>query len=110
MSSYNPVKSDFDTFKKLLLADKKTKKEYDALGDEFALIAEMLRARKKAKKTQKEVAEIMKTTSSVVSRLESFEGQQKHSPTLETLRKYAKAVGCHLTIKFESGQSQQTNK
>ncbi len=55
MSNYNPVKSDFDTLKKLLLSDKKTKKAYEDLGDEFQLIAEMLCARKQAKKTQKEV-------------------------------------------------------
>lgn len=110
MSRYHPIKSNFDTFKKLLLAGKASKKEYNVLSAEFLLIAEMLRARKKAKKNQKEVAKIMKTTSSVISRLESFDGQKKHSPTLDTLRKYAKAVGCHLTIKFESVQQRQSNK
>jgi len=100
MSKYQPVKNDFETFKKLLLSNPKTQVEYDALSEEFSLIAEMLKARKQAEKTQKDVAEVMKTASSVISRLESLDGQKKHSPTLETLRKYAHAVGCRLLIKF----------
>ncbi|MCK4870526.1 MAG: helix-turn-helix transcriptional regulator [Gammaproteobacteria bacterium] len=100
--SYDPVKYDFDVFKKKVLSDAATQKKYMSLEDEFALITEMVRARKKANKTQKEIAEIMKTSSSVISRLESIDGQKKHSPTLATLQKYAKAVGCRLDIKFVS--------
>jgi len=101
MNNYQPIESDFKAFKKLLLSSEGAQKEYEALSDEFLLIAEMLRARKHAKKTQKDVAEVMKTTYSVISRLESLEGQKRHSPTLKTLRKYAHAVGCCLSIKFE---------
>lgn len=100
MSNYQPVKIDFETFKKLLLSEDEVKNEYEALSEEFLLIAEMIRARKRSEKTQKDVAGVMKTTSSVISRLESLEGNKKHSPTLETLRKYAHAVGCSLSIKF----------
>lgn len=108
MSKYQPVKVDFDTFKKFLLNNDGAKKEYDALSEEFVMIAEMIRARRQARKTQKEVAGLMKTTSSVVSRLESPEGQKKHSPTLATLRRYAQAVGCCLTIKFIPARKQTT--
>jgi len=100
MGKYNPVYKDFKAVKKLLLADKKAQQEYDALEEEFLLIAEMLRARKRAQKTQKDVAGLMKTTSSAISRLESLDVQKKHAPTVETLRKYAAAVGCYLSIKF----------
>jgi DNA-binding XRE family transcriptional regulator len=100
MNKYNPVSMDFATFKKLSLADKEAQQAYDDLEEEFLLIAEMLRARKRAKKNQKDVANLMKTTSSAISRLESLGGQKKHAPTLETLRKYAAAVGCYLSIKF----------
>ena len=50
--SYNPVSYDFNTFKKLLLADENVTQEYNALEEEFALISEMIRARKRVKKTQ----------------------------------------------------------
>jgi hypothetical protein len=100
MSKYNPVRMDFEAFKKLSLADKEAQQAYDDLEDEFLLIEEMLRARKHAEKNQKDVAKLMKTTSSAISRLESLEGQRKHAPTLDTLRKYAAAVGCYLSIKF----------
>jgi transcriptional regulator with XRE-family HTH domain len=57
----------------------------------------MLSARSKSGLTQEAVAELMGTTKSAVSRLESA---GKHAPSLTTLKKYAQAVGCHLKIKF----------
>ncbi len=44
---------------------------YDSLEEEFALIDTLLRARKRARLTQAEVASRMGTTESAVSRLES---------------------------------------
>ena len=58
------------------------------------------RARKEAGLTQAEVAEIMATQPSVVTRLEAGGGRRKHSPSLATLQKYAEAVGCRLEIKM----------
>jgi DNA-binding XRE family transcriptional regulator len=78
------------------------KKAYDALEEEFKLLDEMLKARKKAGKTQEQVAKLMRTSTSMVGRLETGGGSQRHSPTIETLRKYAEALGCHLQIKFVS--------
>ncbi len=75
--------------------------EYDALEDEFALLDELLKARKKAGMTQEEVALAMNTKAPAVARIESGGGSQKHSPSIETLRKYAKAVGCRLKINLE---------
>ena len=57
----------------------------------------MLSARSKSGLTQEAVAELMGTTKSAVSRLESA---GKHAPSLTTLKKYARAVGCDLKIKF----------
>jgi transcriptional regulator with XRE-family HTH domain len=54
-------------------------------------------ARSKSGLTQEAVAELMGTTKSAVSRLESA---GKHAPSLTTLKKYAQAVGCELKIKF----------
>ncbi len=94
-----------DDFEALALADPEVKAEYDALEDEFALYNEMLRARKSAGLSQAEVATRMHSTQSVVARLETAGGNKKHSPSINTLRKYAEAVGCHLEIKFKPNHS-----
>ncbi len=57
----------------------------------------MLSARLRSGLTQEAVAELMGTTQSAVSRLESA---GKHAPSLTTLKKYAQAVGCDLKINF----------
>ncbi len=80
------------------LARADVKAEYDSLELEFILIRNLLAARKKAGLTQAEVAERMGTQPPAVARLESF--NRRHSPSLKTLRKYAKAVGCDLEIKL----------
>ncbi|MBX3055446.1 MAG: helix-turn-helix transcriptional regulator [Anaerolineae bacterium] len=76
------------------------KQEYEALEAEFSLFDELLRARKEAGLTQAEVAERMGTKTSAVARLEAGGGSQKHSPSIATLQKYAKAVGGHLEIRL----------
>lgn len=47
--------------------------------------------------TQEQLAEMIGTTASAISRLESGE----HSPNLETLRKIANACGGHLRLQFD---------
>ena len=76
------------------------KEGYKTLEEEFALIAELIRARKLKGKSQKEVAELMNAPPSVVSRLEAGYGKQRHSPSLDTLRRYAKALDCCLSIRL----------
>ncbi len=76
--------------------------EYDSLEDEFALLDELLRARKEAGMTQEDVAKAMNTKAPAVARIEAGGGSKRHSPSVETLRKYAKAVGCRLKINLES--------
>ena len=85
---------------KIALRKPGVKKEYHALKEEFELLEEMLRARLKAGKSQEDVAKVMHTSTSVVGRLETGGGKHQHSPTVETLRKYAHALGCELKIKF----------
>jgi len=77
------------------------KAEYDALEEEYQLLREMLMARKRADLTQEEVAERMGTRAPAIARLEATYSKNKHSPSLSTLRKYAKAVGCRLEIHFK---------
>lgn len=86
--------------KKIALSRPGVKKEYDSLKEEFDLLEKMVKARLRAGKTQNEVAKIMHTTTSAVGRLEIGGGKNKHSPTIETLRKYAHAVDCNLEIRF----------
>jgi transcriptional regulator with XRE-family HTH domain len=76
------------------------KAEFEALEPEFTLLREMLNARKQAGLTQAEVAERMGTKAPAVTRLESSLASGKHSPSLATLRKYARAMGYRLEIHF----------
>ena len=94
------TKRTHDQLKKLALKRKGVKKAYEALDEEFNLLDEMLNARLGAGKTQIQVAKAMKTTTSVIGRLETGGGKHHHSPTVETLRKYASALNCGLQIKF----------
>lgn len=74
------------------------KASYEQLEHEFALLHEMIKARKNSGKTQSDVAKAMHTTTSVVGRLEA--ANSRHSPSMATLHKYADAVGCELSVKF----------
>jgi DNA-binding XRE family transcriptional regulator len=71
---------------------------YDELETEFTLLRELLLARQRAGLTQAEVAEKMGTKPPAVTRLETALSDSRHSPTIATLKKYAKAVGCTLEV------------
>jgi ribosome-binding protein aMBF1 (putative translation factor) len=66
------------------------------LADEFALVAELIRARMKAGLTQAEVAERMQSTQPAVARLESA----GRIPSTRTLQRYARATGHRLRIRL----------
>ena len=76
------------------------KKEYDELAPEFSLLRRMLKAREKAGLSQADVAEKMGTKAPAVARLERSLTTGMHSPSIQTLRKYAKAVKCRLDIRL----------
>ena len=73
------------------------RKEYDALEGEFALAAEVAKARSRAGLSQAELARCMKTTQSTIARLESGRGK----PSTRTLDRFAKATGHRVRISFE---------
>ncbi len=81
-------------------ADPKFRAAYDALGDEFAALAALLRARQNAGLTQADIAQKMGVSQPVVARIESSLGSRKHSPSLATLRRYADACGKRLVIRM----------
>lgn len=76
------------------LQNQEYREEYDKLEEEFTIAHALISARAKAKLTQSEVARRMKTTQSVVARLESGAS----NPSVETLKKYATATGSQLKI------------
>ena len=90
MKSFNELHREW-------LKDAKYKKAYDSLGDEYAFIEAMIEARAKAGLTQSQLAKKMKTTQSVVARMEGG----KSMPSTRTLQKVAAATGTRLRISFE---------
>ncbi len=86
---------------KKMLKSPTVKAEYDSQGEEFALLDELLSARRRAGLTQAEVAARMGTKTPAVARLEAGGGSRQHSPSVATLRKYADAVGCRLEIRLQ---------
>ena len=88
----------FKRFKARALARPDVRKAYDALGEEFAFLDEVLKARAASGLTQAEVASRVGTTQSAIARLES--GAAKHSPSIATLQRYARALGYRLEVRF----------
>nr|WP_108647609.1 helix-turn-helix transcriptional regulator [Polynucleobacter rarus] len=77
-----------------MLKNSAVKAEVDKLNrEEFAILDEILAARKESGLTQAQIAKLMGTQAPAVARLESSLATGKHSPSLSTLRKYAAAVG-----------------
>ena len=70
---------------------------YDALEEEFALVAALIKARMEAGLTQQQVADRMHTTQGNVARIEGG----RILPSTRTLRRYAEATGHRLKITFE---------
>lgn len=94
---FTPVKHDHKAFLAKASNRKGFDEAYEALELEYEVIHQLLKARTKAGLTQDAVAERMGTTKSTISRLESA---GKHTPSLDTLRRYAEAVGCDLQVKL----------
>jgi DNA-binding XRE family transcriptional regulator len=97
---YNPVPhTEEDT--RRMFADPEFKAAYDALGPKYDALDKFLRARSAAGLTQAQVAERMGTTASAVARFESSLVNNKHTPSFETLLKYASACGKTLRIELD---------
>lgn len=85
------------------LSNQKVRKIYEQPDPEMEMLDVFLKARKISGLTQDEIARRMKTSRPVVARIEA--GGVKHSPSLNTLQKYATAVGCRLKIDLIPSQS-----
>jgi DNA-binding XRE family transcriptional regulator len=96
---FNPVAHDAE-FSAKLMGKPGVAEAYAALEEEYALIEAFIEARKSLGLTQDIIAKRMGTTRSAVSRLEAALGDRRHSPSLTTLRKYAKACGKRLEVRL----------
>ncbi|WP_175746310.1 helix-turn-helix domain-containing protein [Burkholderia ambifaria] len=92
------------TYKELrerALSNPDVRAEYERLNrEELALLDVMLTARRDAGLSQADVAERMGTKAPAVTRLERALATGQHSPSIDTLRKYAAACGKKLVISF----------
>lgn len=79
------------------MKDPKYRHEYEGLEEEFALASALIEARSRAGLTQEELAAKMETSQSAIARLESG----RTTPSGRTLKRFAKATGTRLRIRFE---------
>ena len=92
------MRPSFKEFKQKALSNPDVAKEYYELAPAYALRKKLIQIRKNAGFTQEELAEILHTKKSNISRLENV--NSKISPKLSTIEQYAKAVGYKLEISF----------
>ncbi len=85
-----------EDLKKLLLEDDKVRKEYDALEPIYEIKRELIKLRIEKGLSQKQLADIIGTKQSAISRLESADT----NPSIEFLNKIALALGKKLHITF----------
>lgn len=80
-----------------LMQDPEFKQGYDALDEEFQLIATLIDMREKSGLTQEQIAQKMGTQKSNISRLESGNA----NPSWKTLQNYAHACGFRIQLQYK---------
>ena len=85
-------------FKKKALSKEAVNKEYKSLSPAYALRKKLIALRQKAGLTQEQIAEVLHTKKSNISRLEN--ANSINSPKISTIEQYAEAVGYSIEIKF----------
>jgi transcriptional regulator with XRE-family HTH domain len=85
-------------FKKKALSKPAVDKEYKALSSAYTLRKKLIALRQKAGLTQEQVADVLHTKKSNISRLEN--ANSVNSPKLSTIEQYADAIGYDIEIKF----------
>lgn len=89
----------FKKFKKKALSKPEVRAEYAALEAAFEMKRQMIALRKSAGVTQEQMAELLGTQKSNISRLESLHSDI--SPRLATVEDYARALGYSIRVEFE---------
>lgn len=95
-----PSKLTHDEMAAEWMNDPAFKAEYNAIAEEFELLDELLAARKNAGLTQAQVAERMGTKATAITRMESNLATGQSGPSYATLKKFARATGKKLQIRF----------
>ncbi len=88
----------FSDFKSKALSKSSVKEEYLALKPAYELRKKLIEIRQKAGLTQEQVADLLHTQKSNISRLEN--ATTPNSPKLSTIEQYAHAVGYDVEINF----------
>ena len=88
----------FSEFKEKALSNSAVNDEYQALAPAYKLRKKLIDLRKKAGLTQEEMAQLLHTQKSNISRLEN--ASTSNSPKLSTIVQYARAVGYDVEITF----------
>ncbi len=94
-----PKKSiKYEDFKAQLLTDPEVRKEYEALEPQFRLIRDILLRRSELNLSQVELAKLVGTKQSAISRLERGDG----NITIDTLIRIANALNADLDISLKA--------
>ena len=88
-----------EQFREKALKKHEVKAEYDALSSAYEMKRQMIEMRKKAGLTQEQMAELLGTKKSNISRLESVSSE--NSPRLATVEDYARVLGYTIKVEFE---------
>ena len=88
----------FLDFKKKALDKSGVKEEYEALAPAYKLRKKLISLRQKAGFTQEQLADILHTQKSNISRLENVNSST--SPKLSTIEEYAHAIGYDIEVNF----------
>ncbi len=89
----------FEKFRDKALENPEVKAEYEALSAAFEMKRRMIAMRKAAGYTQEQMAELLGTKKSNISRLESL--NSGISPRLATVEDYARVLGYAVRVEFE---------
>ena len=89
----------FKDLREKALKNPKVKAEYDSLAAAFHVKRQMIALRKRAGLTQEQIADLLGTKKSNISRLESINSDI--SPRLVTIEAYARVLGYSMKVEFE---------
>ena len=89
----------FKDFREKALKNSEVKAEYDSLAAAFHVKRQMIALRKRAGLTQEQMADLLGTKKSNISRLESI--NSNISPRLITIEAYARVLGYSMKVEFE---------
>jgi transcriptional regulator with XRE-family HTH domain len=86
------------TVKEIALSDAEVAFIYDSMEPQKELLIKLAKLRKQSGYTQFDIAKKLSTSKSSISRLESGGGREQHSPSINTVKAYARAIGCEFSM------------